>query len=245
MAVTKVVDVLSRAQTILQDTTSTRWPLVELQTWLNDAYGEILIYRPDAATQSRAITLAEGTRQRCTDPTTINLPNLLRVMDVTRNVAVGSDKRSVRRTDRRILDDQRPGWHAETKSLNIQHYMFDDRLPKEFFVYPPAAAGAQVEIVYASMPAAHTMSEATLGQAGTAETVRIDDIYVGALLDYVLYRAYSKDAEYAANGARASGHYAAFANAIGVKTATDGRVSPNAVVPPTPSSTGASTTVRG
>lgn len=238
MAVSKVVDVVKRAQTILQDTTATRWPLTEIQNWLNDAYKEIVIHRPDANTASATVSLAAGARQRCQDTSTINLPNLLRVIDVVRNTHASSDQRAIRRMDRRILDDQRPTWYGETSSYTIQHYVFDDRLPHEFLVYPPATAGTTVELVYSSVPTPHALTEAQLGNGSTPDTIKLDDVYANALLDYILYRAYSKDAEYAANAARAVAHYQAFGTALGVKTSVDLQTSPNSNVPPTPTSGG-------
>lgn len=238
MAVSKVVDVVKRAQTILQDTTATRWPLVEIQNWLNDAYKEVIINRPDANTLSEVVPLTAGARQKCTDTGSINLPNLLRVIDVVRNMHPSSDSRAIRRMDRRILDDQRPQWYAETQSYTIQHYVFDDRLPHEFLVYPPATTGTTVELVYSSVPTPHNLTEAQLGSPATTDTIKLDDVYANAILDYILYRAYSKDAEYAANAARAQSHYQAFASSLGVKTTVDLNVSPNSNVPPTPTSGG-------
>jgi hypothetical protein len=232
MAVSKVVDIVKRAQTILQDTTAVRWPLSELQYWLNDSYKEIVILRPDANAESATVTLAAGARQKCHDAASINLPNLLRVLDIVRNLHTSSDKRAIRRTDRKILDDQRPTWYTDTPSYSIQHYIYDDRNPHEFMVYPPASNGATVEIVYSSVPTAHELSEQAL--SNSAETIRVDDIYANAILDYILYRAYSKDAEYAANGQRAQAHYAAFSGALGAKTTADSTVSPNATSPSTP-----------
>lgn len=217
MATVKVVDLIARAQTILQDTTSVRWPVLELQNWLNDAYREIVNMRPDVNTQTGTYTCTTGTRQVLTS----GFPNATRLVEVTRNVAPTSDKRAVRIVDRRMLDDQRRGWHAEAGTVNIEHYMFDPRLPKEFLVYPPALTTAQLEVVYASVPAGHALSEAQLVNPATTETIRIDDCYANVMLDYMLYRAYTKDAEYAANAQRAMGHYQAMQASLGVKTQSD------------------------
>lgn len=46
--------------------------------------------------------------------------------------------------------------------------------------------------------------------------ITIDDIYSNSLLDYVLYRAYMKDADYAANADRALAAYAAFQKSLGM-----------------------------
>lgn len=232
MAVSKVVDIVKRAQTILQDTTATRWPLTELQGWLNDSYKEIVILRPDANAASATVSLAAGARQKCHDAGSVNLPNLLRVLDVVRNIHASSDKRAIRRTDRKILDDQRPTWYTDTATYSIQHYIYDDRNPHEFMVYPPATAGATIELVYSSVPTSHNLTEAEL--SSSSEVIRLDDIYANAMLDYILYRAYSKDAEYAANGQRAQAHYAAFSGALGAKTTADTTVSPNSMAPATP-----------
>lgn len=210
MSTVKVVDVIDRARTLLQDTTSVRWPLAELQLWLNDAYRDVINLRPDANTQTGTFTCTAGPRQTVTS----SFPNALRLVDVVRNVAVTSDKSAIRITNRRMLDDQRNAWYSETPSVNIQHYMFDPRLPKEFLVYPPATTAAELEIVYSSVPQGHSLTEAELGDPTTTDTISVDDSYAGALLDYVLYRAYSKDVEYAGNSQRAVAHLQAFQTAL-------------------------------
>ena len=44
--------------------------------------------------------------------------------------------------------------------------------------------------------------------------ISVVDTYANALMDYILYRAFSKDAEFAANAARATAHYGAFSSAM-------------------------------
>jgi hypothetical protein len=213
MATVKVVDIITRAKTLLQDTTSVRWPSTELQLWLNDAYRDIVNLRPDSNTQTDTFTCAAGARQYLTTV----FPNALRLIAVIRNTAATSTLGAVRLIDRQVLDDQRRTWYGETAADTIQHYMFDPRLPKEFLVYPPATTDAELEVAYASVPTSHTLTESELNNVGTTETIRIDDSFSGAILDYILYRAYSKDAEYAANAQRAVGHYQAFQGALGAK----------------------------
>ncbi|MCK7581100.1 MAG: hypothetical protein MZV65_39390 [Chromatiales bacterium] len=214
MATVTVEELLLRAQTILQDATALRWPLHELLAWLNDAYREIVLLRPDANSETGVYTCSEGTRQ---DLAKANggFPNALSLLDVVRNVAASSSKRAIRHIDRTILDDQRRGWHAETPTVNVEHFMFDARLPRSFLVYPPATAQAQLEVVFSSVPLAHSVADAA--DSSTA-MIRIVDSYANAMLDYILYRAYTKDAEYAANAQRATAHYQALATALGIKT---------------------------
>lgn len=236
MAVTKVIDIVRKAEKIMNDEGGVRWTRLELQDWINDAYKEVILHRPDANAQSATVTLAVGTRQKLADAASINLPNAISVLDVVRNMAATSNKRAIRFIDRRILDDQSPAWHADTGSLNILHWMDDPRLPKEFLVWPPAATGAQVEIAYSSVPTPHALTITALdpGAAPPDTTVlNIDDIYANVVLDYVLYRAYSKDAEYAANGQRAAGYMGSFNSALGIKTTVDGAMAAASVTPMT------------
>lgn len=222
MATVKVVDIVLRAQTILQDTTGVRWPPIELQLWFNDSYREIVNIRPDVNTATGTFNCVVGPRQILTTA----FANATRLVDVVRNVASGSTKSAVRLVDRNILDDQRKSWYNETSAINIDHYMFDARLPKEFMVYPPATNTAQLEVVFTQVPAPHTLTEAQLINTATTEVIRIDDSYSNVILDYILYRAYSKDADYSANMSRAVAHFQAFQNALGVKTQAEAASQP-------------------
>lgn len=212
MATVKVVDLIARAKTILQDEDSVRWSLAELQWWLNDAYREILIFRPDSNTITGEFTCVAGPRQVLT---TI-FPTATRLVSVLRNTATTSNKYAVRLVDRKTLDDQRKGWYAETPTVSVEEYMFDARQPKEFLVYPPATSAAKLEVAYAQVPTSHALSDVQLNNSATAETIRVDDTFANSLLDYMLYRAYTKDAEQQGNAARAVAHYQAFQGSLGV-----------------------------
>ena len=216
--------VIRRCVETLQDNTSIRWPVSELVRYLNDAQREVILYRPDAAVTNAAVPLVTGSRQ--------NLPvGGTKLVEVVRNSA--GTKRAVRMVNREILDAQLPGWHAQTGVTEILHYMYDPREPRVFYVYPPAAAtGAAVDLSYASMPA--DIAEPSEGALYTSVTgnLGVPDIYGNAVQDYVLYRAYTKDSEYAGNAARAQAHYGTFANALGVEVKATVAVAPNPVSNP-------------
>ena len=212
MATVKVVDLIVRAQTLLQDEDSVRWTVTELQYWLNDGYRDVLNLRPDSNTLTGEFTCVAGPRQVLTT----TFPNASRLVSVIRNTATTSNKYGVRLVNRRTLDDQRKGWYADTPTVSIEEYMFDPRQPREFLVYPPATTAARLEVAYAQIPSPHTLTETQLTNPATAGTIRIDDSFANALLDYVMYRAYSKDAEQQGNAARAVAHFQAFQNSLGV-----------------------------
>jgi hypothetical protein len=224
MATVKVVDVISKAQTLLKDATGVRWSSLELQGWLNDAYREIVIFRPDSNAKTGTYACVAGPRQQITS----TFASATQLLDVVRNVASSATKSPVKLITRQTLDDMDRSWYGNTGAVTIERYAFDPRLPREFLVYPPAAVGAQLEIIYSSVPAAHALTETQLSNPATAEVIRIDDSFGNVLVDYVMYRAYSKDAEVAANSARAVAHYQAFQNGLGIKGQSEAAAQPGA-----------------
>lgn len=209
--------IIQRAAGVLQDTTAVRWGADELTRWLNDGQREIVLQRPDSNTKTATATCAAGTRQNLTTMTGISGTNPAKLLDVTRNMASGSAKKAVRLVTREILDAQNPGWHNQTQAVDIVHYTYDPRDPLAFFTYPPATAAAQLEIVYSAYPTDVAVPAAGTDYTAVSGNISLPDIYGNALLDYILYRAYLKDAEYAGNAQRAQAHYMAFANSLGIE----------------------------
>ena len=215
MATTKVSTILKNAQTILLDRTGTRWPLQELLGWLNMGQLAIVGHRPDALSKSEVFNTALGTFQQLP-------PEALRLIDVVRNEGVS--KRPVRKIDRHVLDDQHVDWHDESNPATaVDHFTYDDRNPKNFYLYPAPALNVPVRIVFSVAPSAIAIADFETD----ATTISIDDTYANPLLDFVLFRAYSKDATYAGNAERASMAMQSFNNALGIKTQVDRAMSPN------------------
>lgn len=209
-------EILTRAGDILQDQTNVRWAQAELLRYLNDGRRELAIHRPDIYSTSTAVTLVAGSQQ--TIPSDGN-----RFLDAVRNVSsAGVVGRAVRIVEREILDAQLPDWHTETASTSLKHFMFDERSPKTFYVYPPATAGHKLEIVYSRSPV-----DVVTSDLASTTILQSEDIYSGVLLDYILYRAFSKDSEYAGNLQRAGVHYQMFANSLGIGNRRRIATSPN------------------
>jgi hypothetical protein len=222
MATVKVVDLISRAQVLLKDTTAVRWTAVELQLWLNDAYRELVNVRPDVNAQVGIHSCSAGFRQTITS----TFPRAERVLEITYNTAVTSNKKAIRVTDRRSMDEQLPNWLNDIASVNAERYMFDPKLPKQFLVYPPATVDSRIEVVYSEVPLPHTLTEPQLTNPSTTTVINVDDGYANALLDYMLYRAYTKDSEQTGNATRAMAHYQAMLASLGAKTQSDQSAQP-------------------
>lgn len=187
--------IITPAWALLQDIDSTRWPAEEMFGWLNAGVREIAVMRPDVMSQTVRHALIEGTRQ--TIPA-----DAVKLIEVIRN-ASGRPVSLIK--DRRLLDVSAPNWHRMAAAAEIRQFLFDLRDSDVFYVYPPARAGAEVDMVVALLPPPVTALDSEVG---------VPDIYESALLDYVMYRALTKDSEYAANAALAAAHYQAFAVAL-------------------------------
>ena len=216
--------VVDKVQVILQDTTGVRWPDSELIDWLNDGQREIVLYKPNAFIKNLAVRMAGGTKQ--------SLPaDGVQLIDVVRNMGTNGTTpgRAVRITMREVLDSQLPDWHSETPSSVVKHYVYSLLDPKNFYVYPPQPAAGQgyVELVYGASPADTTL----------AGTITLDDIYQNVLVDYILYRAYSKDTEYAADQNRAATHQNAYIAALTGKAKVEVGANPNSMAPANPNVT--------
>ena len=201
-------DVITRAQLVLNDNDPpyVRWEQPEMFGWLNDAACEVVIRRPAARAVTGLVTLVAGTLQSLPD-------GGLQLLDVVRNAG----GRSVRRTDRQLLDDSAPDWHSMKQSSTVRQFTFDERTPTVFYVYPPAKVGAQIEALY---------SEAPPAVAEEDDELDLDRAYIGPLVSYILYRALAKDSEYA-NGALAAAHFQAFNEALGANNQMTAAASPN------------------
>lgn len=206
-------EIIDKASIILQDKDHIRWPTSELLGWISDGQREIATFCPESNTVVGDITLAGGTRQ--------SLPSAgICLIAIVRNTSPGSTN-AIRLVDRAVMDAQIPDWHAPTTTGGtdkIQNYMFDRRSPALFYVYPSAKENVTVEAIYSKMPATFSTASATL---------EIKAQYHNALLDYTLYRAYLKDAEYTQNAERAQLHYQAYTAVITGKETVDASVEPS------------------
>jgi hypothetical protein len=220
-----VQSVIDRVQATLQDTTGVRWPVVgELVLWVNDAQREIALLKPDASAKNTTVTLVAGTKQ--------DLPSdgnrLLRAVRNMSAASGGTGGRAVRLVQREILDAQSPSWHDPTVTGDaahtaiVKHYVYDEQNPRNFYVYPGVSGDAYLEIIYSANPS-------TVAQG---DNLDIPDIYANAVMNYVLYMAYMKDADYAGNSQRAASHFQLFTTSVTGKGQIDALTTPN--VPTSP-----------
>jgi len=221
-------NLISRIQDILQDTTSIRWPEAELLRYINDAQREVCNLRPESTAVTVNMVCVAGTKQ--------SLPaGGLRLIRVTRNMSSDGGgalgRRALRLVDVDILNTQEPDWHNPSVSGDAahgntaKHYIFDEDNPRSFYVYPGSSGTSMyLELVYSAAPT---------DLANTSATLYVDDIFANAVIDYVLFRCYLKDAEYAGNQQRAGTHFQLFSSSLGAGGQAQFNLSPNQDTVPT------------
>lgn len=213
--------IVESAQVVLQDAGAIRWATAELVKWLNDAQREIVLMKPDAGATTATMALVAGTKQSI--PAGGN-----RLLKVVRNMSAldGVGRKVVRLVEQEALDASVPNWHDPSTTGDAAHanvvknYCYSEQNPRVFYVYPGAKnTSAWLEIVYSADPVAATAG----GNIG------LPDIYANAILDYILFRAFSKESDHSAQQARSEQHYKLFLTSITGKAQGDVASTPNNV----------------
>ena len=230
MAVTGT-QILTSAADLLFDKSYTRWTLPELVRWLNEAMRSIVLVKPSAKSGTMTISLALGTKQSVIAATGLAEP--VQIIDIIRNMPETATSRLQSRTikvvSRDLLDSENPHWHDSRETRfrrEVRNACFDEQNPLEFFVYPGNDGTGKVEALVSQIPAELVATGDVDDLASYATEIDLPDIYSTPILDYVAYRAFSKDD--AGNPAgRATSHYQQYAAAIGLKIKVEGASSPN------------------
>lgn len=225
-------DILSRVKIVLQDAGAVRWPLPELAGWLSDAMREIASRKPSATSAVANIAMVQGTRQTLPDEylSLIRVVRNLVPSGVTDPPYVGGI--AVTPIVREILDAQNVNWHDParvTQRVAVRHVIFDPLDPRTFYVYPGNTGAGLIECIVSVIP--EPVAVEVGDDPDDLESYNIDlplsAVYQTPLIDFVLYRAFSKDMQLAGAGDRAAMHYQQFAQAIDTRTNLDAIYQPN------------------
>lgn len=129
----------------------------------------------------------------------------------------------IRRVSSRLQTALSVDWEDETPATVVEEYMYDPRVPREFYVYPPNDGAGLVRAVYVRLPEAlSTLSELSENvSTWGAQELPVEDVYAEAIAHFVLHRAYSKEAEWALDPARAKQHFELYIEAINTKVSQD------------------------
>lgn len=241
---TLVRDFLFRVSTQLHDINPqfTRWTQRELVTALNDGQRAIAKYIPPSCSRVDAIKCVPGTKQSIKSILEANVKpgDGSPAANVTGNVVqtvirnMGADGLTpgfaVRVVDREVLDSTRGDWHTSS-GTPVRQFVFDPRFPDVFYVVPgiPSAGSWWLEVAYMAEPVEISLTDnPDYGMDGSNTAVlSVADKYVDDLMNYVLARAYLKDAEFAGDGGLAQTHVSLFTASINAQATAVTGVNPN------------------
>lgn len=201
--------IITAARKLLGDRSGVRWSDPDLLEWLNAGQRQVVAVRPDAKSKKATVTLVAGIEQALPSDGTRLLSVLHNMRTTGETTTPGRVITLVNRDELNMID---VNWTLATASTTLQHYVYDDDAPKSYEVWPPAVAGTKARINYAVLPA---------DCATTGAPIDLDDIYEGALTDWVCYRAYMQDSDDNQDGGRAANHLAAFMQALTGKSQSD------------------------
>lgn len=213
MATITVKSIIDKAANQLFDVPNIKWSRAELLGWVNMAQRLIVIIQPSSTNTIETISLQAGTRQH------IPVHGWL-LLDVLRNYSAlaGSPGRAVRVVSRRLLDTFNPDWHTATAKKAVQNYVFDKQDQTAFFVYPPNDGTGFLEINYSTIPDDITSE---------ASTLTVPDAYEDAILNYIMFRACSKQADFAPGMQMADAYLTTVNNLLGAKLSAEQANNPN------------------
>lgn len=211
MQAQEIIDEVSKQ---LNDTAFVTWTEASLREYITSAEQAIVNLRPDAFSTVTTMQMAVGAKQ--TIPT-----NALRLLDVKRNM--GTDGNTPGRPVNAVEEEAVDLFELteEAASVAIKDFSYDERVGDVFYVYPPSDGTGWLEIAISQIPPNITFNQQTLS---------VSDIYRNAVVQYVMFRAYSIEIDSVSSRQRASEHLANFYQLMGAKFQRDVQFSPSVEV---------------
>lgn len=177
-------DLVGLARTLLVDPNANGWTDAELLEYLNEALQVLARDMPTLFAITEEVQLVAGARQ--------TLP----AGGLAISGVIGAAP-----FDFKAMNIASPDWRSHTAG-DTRSWTQDPVDPKVFWVYPPQPSTSPATETVEYIKAPTTLI--------SADTVPTPSAYDQVLVDYMLYRAYSKDHEYAGDEARAGFHKAKY-----------------------------------
>lgn len=196
--------IIQQARYIVNDVgsiTAQRQTDDELLLYLNDGLREMVSLLPKTFSKIGPHVCTGGARQK------ISTTTALRLLDAIS----ANNGGSMRRFDRQTLDLFNPDWRVLTPRGVPKEWSDITDDPLSFDVYPPAEVGTVIDVQYVAVPVAFPIDQPIDNVPATL---------FPALVDYVVYRAESKDDEHVLNQ-RAISSYESFLRKLGVREGQD------------------------
>lgn len=208
-------DLVDKCETLLLDTANDRFLAADLVLYANEAEKAIVTRKPDAYVKHDAFVLVEGTLQTKT--------GAIVIFDITRNMGTDgtTEGNAITKIPMGVLDLALPTWHTATASATVIHWMYNDKDPTHFHVYPPQPSEnfGYVDGIWSQAPPAVT----------AGNNMNLADFYEQYIINYMMFKAHSMDgAIHAAARERAMAYAQMFLGLLGTQEDVEAFYSANA-----------------
>lgn len=193
-----------------------RWTRADLLEYLNDAQKQVYLYRPELYAQTDVFALVPGARQG-------PLPDGCQLQKIIGSVG---DVGRARKVDDGLLQAFADTGCAPVNvsdDYRVRGYSFTPQDPMSFFVDPPVPDDGRsytVALVCQQAPEAITLAQLDDADPRNDRLVTPARMH-NALVEWVLYRAYSVDMESAQSFAKQEAHRQHFYAMLGVSEAKE------------------------
>lgn len=208
-----------------EDAANYRWSDAELIDYINAAQRIITQLVPEANAIQEVVTISNSIARQALPAGGIKFIKALRNYADDGTTPQGP----IRYVEKDALDTYDPDWEYDTTikadgANFFEHYCHDSREPKAFYLYPPqAAANKKVAILYSDNPDEIT----ALG-----DTLSLGDEYYEGMVQYVIYRALTKEARESLPSAFRQELWNNFLQALGFKRQGEEGVNAKENAPP-------------
>ena len=122
-----------------------------------------------------------------------------------------------RETTLKIFNDVWPSWAYDPESTIVEHYMKDDNEERRYYVYPPVHSTTPVYVLVqmSTLPTPVTYDPANDWKL---LTIPIEDQYIDAIHNGMLYMFYDDDSDNPGNTPRSQIYYQRFQTALQIET---------------------------
>jgi len=123
----------------------------------------------------------------------------------------------IRETTLKIMSDLYPQWTTDTPADAIEHFMKDDNDERRFYAWPPVTDQVQVWVLI-QMSTLPTPVVYDVGGDWRLLTIPIEDQYIDAIYNGMLYMYYDDDSDNPGNTPRSQSFYQRFMQGLQIET---------------------------
>lgn len=201
----------------------------DLLFYVNDAQFAVALLRPDAKAQTAYAKVRNGVTQSLapafmyedTLGATALVRQVRRLQSISHNVTTGATISGP--IDRNESDAFNRLLHAQASlAEEADNYSYNRENPLTYYLYPGINAAGVDRLIQIEVSVVPLQLAALTDQ----DRIDIDDIYVPAIMEWSMFRAWSRDTERSATSRRAMNRFRNFFSLLGVSIQADTLINP-------------------